>query len=163
LAEKFKRRLFHCDISPSKIVNPLSAPGYLSDPAEITYFEERDETPPLSSRVVCYAGTSDSYFKRIPMGSIAYGFIDGDHVYEQAARDFWNAWPLMAEEGVMALHDTYPPDASWTAENACGDVYRLRQELEKHPEMECFTVGRGCVVGVGVTFVKKKRKGYLYA
>ena len=162
LGEKFRRRIFHCDISPSKIINPLTAPGYLSAVEDITYFEENQPTPSLR-RVVCFAGASDEFFKRIDMPSIAFAFIDGDHNYAQAAKDFWNTWPLLVDEGVIALHDSYPPDASWTTENTCGDVYRLRQELEKHPEMECLTLGRGCAIGVGITFVKKKRGGYLYA
>jgi hypothetical protein len=163
LAEKFKRRIFHCDISPSKIVNPLTVDGYLSQKQELTYFEERDENPALLNRAVCFAGASDEFFKRLKIGPIAFAFIDGDHRYEQAAKDFWNTWPLLADEGVIALHDTYPPDANWTTENTCGDVYKLRQELEKHPDMEVLTLGRGCVIGVGVTFAKKKRSGYLYA
>lgn len=163
LGYTFKRRIWHCDISPSKIVNPMSVPGYLSAADEITYIEERDQNPPALKRVVAFAGPSDDLFKRFAIGPIAYAFIDGDHCYEQAARDFWNTWAILAEEGVIALHDTYPPDETWTAENKCGDVYRLRQELEKRDDMEVLTLGRGCVIGVGVTFVKKKRAGYPYA
>lgn len=163
LGEKFNRRIFHCDISPSKIVNPLTVTGYLSAIEDITYFEERDPNPEQMKRVVCYAGTSDSMFSRLKLPEIAFAFIDGDHRYEQAARDFWNIWPLLTAEGICALHDTYPPDAEWTDENRCGDVYRLRQDLEKRSDMEVLTLGRGCVIGVGVTFVKKKRSGYPYA
>lgn len=163
LGEKFKRRIFHCDISPSKIVNPMTVPGYLSAEEDITYFEERDETPAQQKRVVCFAGASDEFFKRLDMRPIAYAFIDGDHRYEQAKRDFWNTWELLVEDGIIALHDTYPPDETWTDENRCGDVYRLRQELEQHPDMDVLTLGRGCVIGVGITLVRKKRKGYPYA
>lgn len=164
LGEEFNRRIYHCDISPSKIVNPMTVPGYLSARHDIFYIEEREEIPPtLPCRVICYAGSSDDFFKRLDIRSIAFAFIDGDHRYEQAAKDFWNTWPLLVDEGVIALHDTFPPDASWTTENTCGDVYRLRQELEKNPEMEVFTLGRGCAIGVGITFCKKKRKGYPYA
>lgn len=168
LGEKFKRRIFHCDISPCKLINPMTVPGYLSDKDEIFYLEQAQEVPLIiPQRVVAYAGSSDTFFERfntlMSHGGIAFGFIDGDHNYEQAKKDFWNAWPLLVEDGVLALHDTYPPDETWTDENRCGDVYRLRQELEKNPDMECLTLGRGCVIGVGVTFVKKKRKGYLYA
>lgn len=163
LAEKFNRRIFHCDISPSKLVNPMSVPGYLSAKEDIEYFEERDPLPSLNKRVICYAGSSDSFFERLNMPVIAFAFIDGDHCYEQAKKDFWNTWALLKDEGVIALHDTYPPSEEWTDENRCGDVYKLRQELEKHPDMEVLTLGRGCVIGVGVTFAKKKRSGYLYA
>lgn len=163
LAQKFNRKIYHCDISPSKIVNPMTVPGYLSPAEDITYFEENQPTPTELKKAVCFAGSSDELFRRFPRLDIGFAFIDGDHNYNQAAKDFWNLWPHLRHEGVIALHDTYPPDAEWTDENRCGDVYKLRQELEKHPEMEVLTLGRGCVIGVGVTFAKKKRKDYPYA
>lgn len=169
LGEKFKRRIFHCDISPSKIVNPMSVPGYLSAKEDIRYIEEKEAASVLyiADRILCFAGASDVFFKEFEpffdSNKIALAFIDGDHNYEQAKKDFWNTWKILNDEGVIALHDTYPPDASWTDENKCGDVYRLRQELEKRDDMDVFTLGRGCVIGVGVTFVRKKRGGYPYA
>ena len=164
LGEKFRRRIFHCDISPSKIVNPLTVAGYLSHEDDVTYLEERGIPDGCGAkRVICFAGPSDDLFKRFALPKIAFAFIDGDHRYEQAARDFWNVWPLLADEGVIALHDTYPPDETWTTENTCGDVYRLRQELEKDPRMDCLTLGRGCAIGVGITFIRKRREGYQYA
>lgn len=157
IAKRYKRRLYHCDISPSKIVNPMTVPGYLSDSEDITYLEERDPNPSEWKRVVCFAGASDELFKKIPLTPIAYAFIDGDHNYEQAAKDFWNVWPLVVEHGVVALHDTYPPDESYTDENRCGDVFKLRQQLEvKSNQMDVFTVTRGAAIGVGITFVRKK-------
>lgn len=163
LAEKFKRRIYHCDISPSKIVNPMTVDGYLSHLDESTYIEEGKPVPTISfKRAIYYAGPSDDFFKKIPISPIAFAFIDGDHRYEQAARDFWQTWDLLVPEGVIAMHDTYPPDETWIDENHCGDVYKLRQELESTPDIDCLTVGKGCVIGVGVTFVKKRRKEYKY-
>lgn len=161
LSEKFKRRIFHCDISPSKIVNPMTVPGYLSK--DVVLIEEDGPLDGPCNLAIAYAGPSDKLFARFDLPTIAYAFIDGDHRYEQAAKDFWNAWPLLAPEGVIALHDTYPPDESWTDENRCGDVYRLRQELEKNSEMDVLTLGRGCGIGVGISFIRKKRQGYAYA
>lgn len=163
IAKKFNRRLYHCDVSPSKIVNPMTVPGYLSDADEITYFEERDPDPVSFKRVVCYAGTSDSLFKKVPITPISLAFIDGDHTYAQARRDFWNVWPLVVEHGVVFLHDTFPPDESWTIENLCGDVWRLRRELELDDSMDVFTFTRGLAIGVGLTMVRKReadRKPY---
>lgn len=157
IAKRFNRRLYHCDISPSKIINPMTVPGYLSDADEITYLEERDPNPETWKRVVCFAGSSDELFKRIPITPIAFAFIDGDHNYNQANKDFWNLWPLMVDHGVIALHDTYPPDESYTDENRCGDVFKLRQQLEiKRNIMDVFTITRGAAIGVGLTLVRKK-------
>lgn len=156
VAKKYARRLYHCDISPSKIVNPLSVPGYLSDADDVTYFEERDPAPDVLKRVVAYAGTSDSLFQRVPITPLALSFIDGDHLYDQARKDFWNVWPLTMEHGFIVLHDTYPPGPDWTDENHCGEVYRLRKELECEPQMDCLTLTRGTAIGVGLTIVRKR-------
>lgn len=163
IAKRFKRRLYHCDISPSKIVNPMTVPGYLSDSEEITYFEERDPDPVSLKRVVCFAGSSDALFKRVPITPIAFAFIDGDHNFLQAEKDFWNVWPYVVDHGVVALHDTYPPDETWTDENRCGDVFKLRQQLQvKYNEMDVFTLTRGAAIGVGLTFCRKKPKELKY-
>jgi hypothetical protein len=163
IAKRYNRRLFHCDISPSKIINPMSVPGYLSDSEEITYVEDGKGFPEHLKRVVAYAGPSDKFFKVIPMKDIALAFIDGDHNYDQAKRDFWNTWEMLLENGMIFLHDTYPPDKSWTNENRCGDVYRLRQELEKDNRMDVLTVSRGTCIGVGLTIVRKRERGRAHA
>ena len=68
----------------------------------------------------------------------------------------------MVPNGVVALHDTYPPDAAWTDENHCGEVYRLRQTLEARADLDCFTFSRGTAIGVGITFVRKRDPDYAY-
>jgi len=158
IAKKFNRRLYHCDISPSKIVNPMTIPGYLSDRDEITYFEDREPTPEQFKRVVCFAGASDDLFKRLLITPLALAFIDGDHTYEQAKKDFWHIWPHIVEDGVICLHDTSCPDITWTNENQCGEVYKLRLELEKDSRMDVLTIPKGCAIGVGITFCRKRRK-----
>lgn len=160
ISRKYNRRIWHCDVSTSKILNPMTIPGYLSP--DLTYMEERDEVPNTLERCVLYAGTSDSFFRRLPIDDLALAFIDGDHVYEQAKRDFDNVWPLIVENGYVLLHDTHPPSAEWTSENACGEVYRLRQELQKRDDLDILTLPRGCAIGVGLTIVRKREKGYPY-
>ena len=158
IAKKFNRRIFHCDISPSKIINPMTVPGYLSDGDEITYFEERDPNPQEYKRVVCFAGSSDELFKRVPITPLALVFIDGDHNYLQAKKDFENVWPLVADHGFVLLHDTYPPSEDYTDENKCGDVYKLRQELRFASGMDILTLTRGTCIGVGLTIIRKHPK-----
>ena len=156
VAAKYQRRLFHCDISPSKIINPMSVPGYLSAAEEITYFEDRDPTPSSFTRVVCFAGASDDLFKRVPIPDLALSFIDGDHLYDQARKDFWHCWERTLDHGFIVLHDTFPPNQDWTDENHCGEVYRLRRELEENSRMDCLTLTRGTAIGVGLTIVRKR-------
>jgi predicted O-methyltransferase YrrM len=141
VAKKYGRHIYHCDASPSKIDNPLTIPGYM-EPEIATFFR-------------C---ASDEMFKSDVMlrACLALSFIDGDHNYAQVEKDFINTLALTVENGYIILHDTYPPDESYIDENRCGTVYKLRQEIEKEPMLDCITLPRGCAMGVGFTIVRKK-------
>ena len=138
LAEKYDRRIFHCDISHGVITNYKSVKGYFADNAHL------------------FIGTSDDFFRETDIPTVALGFIDGGHMYEQVKRDFWNLFPLLVDNGYIFMHDTYPPHESWTHENACGDGYKLRQELETmRDKMDCFTFAYSAIE-TGLTMVRKK-------
>lgn len=155
LSKKYNRKIYHCDISPSKIINPMTIPGYLNE--DYTYME-KDEIQDLSKKAVFFANSSDEFFKVVKFTPIALAFIDGDHNYGQVKKDFDNMRKLMVENGYIFLHDTYPPDETWTDENRCGTVYKLRQELEKDDGLDVFTFPKGCAIGVGLTMVRIKPK-----
>jgi hypothetical protein len=138
--------MYHCDIAPSKIINPKTVPDYIQEDA------------------ICCMDSSDNFFKNVVQGPLAISFIDGDHNYEQARKDFFNMARITVDNGYILLHDTYPPGPDWIHENACGDVYKLRQEIE-HDRMnyDCITLPKGCVIGVGLTIVRvlpKERPHY---
>lgn len=158
LAKKFKRNIYHCDISPSKITNPMTVPDYLSENG--LYVEENRKIsvnfPPSSSKCLFYAGASDSFFKEIRITPLAVAFIDGDHNYPQVHKDFWNFVPLLVPDGYVFLHDTYPPDEEHLSEHRCGTVFRLRQEIEKNDQFDCLTLPKGTAMGVGFTIVRKR-------
>jgi len=140
LAEKFVRKVYHCDINESDINNMLSVDGIFHPRSSI------------------YVGSSDDFFKESGFSPIAFGFIDGDHNYEQAKRDFYNMLPLVVDDGFIFLHDTYPPDDTYLSEHRCGDVYKLRKELEQRPDLDCFTFPYGAM-SVGFTMVRKLPEG----
>jgi len=152
LARKYNRAIYHCDIAPSKIINPLTVAGYMT-PAEERF---TDRKVYYTGRSTLFMGPSDDMFKELNILPIALGFIDGDHIYEQVKKDFENLVPLVVDNGYILLHDTYPPDESYVDENRCGTVYKLRQEIEKDPRFDCITLSRGCAMGVGLTIVRKK-------
>ena len=84
--------------------------------------------------------------------------IDADHSYEVAKMEFDFFFEKLVPGGVIFLHDTMPPAENHLHQSACGDVYRLRQELEKREdEMDCltwpYTAGYS-----GLTMVLKKEK-----
>lgn len=58
-------------------------------------------------------------------------FIDADHSYKQSRTDFFNALTFLNSNGIIFLHDTYPPNKEATNPNKCGDTYKLYLELSK--------------------------------
>jgi predicted O-methyltransferase YrrM len=140
VAKKYGRKIFHCDLSPCKIQNPLTVPGYLEK--DIATF---------------YEGSSDDFFENVRLPRLALVFIDGDHHYEQVKKDFWSAVPHIVENGYILLHDTHPPDESYLSpDSACGDVYRLRQEIEDDLSFDVITLPKGTAMGVGLTICRKR-------
>lgn len=155
VVRKYRRRIFHCDIAPDKIINPLTVPGYMY-PEELNISERnRLYTYGNSSFLM---GSSDSLFEQyLKNESLAFTFIDGDHEYKQAKKDFENAMKLTVDNGYVLLHDTYPPSEKYLSpDSACGDVYKLRQEIEKDSRYDAITLTHGVAMDVGLTIVRKK-------
>lgn len=143
LAKKFRREIYFCDIESCKIVNPLSVEGYLNEDGHF------------------YMCSSDEMFAKNELPPLAFSFIDGEHTYEQVKKDFWNTANLTVPNGYIMLHDTYPPSEQYVPTNACGDVYRFRQEIEKDKRFDCITlVGRDSYVAC--TLIRKKPENRPY-
>lgn len=109
-----------------------------------------DRQPQVHAVGTFWQMPSDQFFTEW-QGMADVVFIDGDHSYEQAARDFDNALDRLKPDGVIVLHDTWPatPDDPGTT----GTVWQLAQELEQDPGLETFTVP----VWPGVTLVQRSR------
>lgn len=156
VARKYNRRMYHCDAAPSKIINPATVDGYLVPKAIDIEAMPKGDTVNAGNSLL-FMGPSDAFFKQITFASLALAFIDGDHNYEQAKKDFHNAYNLVVDNGYILLHDTYPPNEAYLSpDSACGDVYRLRQELEKMDHLDTLTLTRGTAMGVGLTICRKK-------
>jgi len=154
VARRLHRKIFCCDATYSKIFNPLTVPGYLHEDSILLTAESNEEYDQYSS--VLYAGTSDDFFAQLKFPPIGIAFIDGDHHYEYIKRDFDNIFKLLVPNGVILLHDTYPCD-EWTVLNDyCSTAYKMRQELEKRDDLDCFTFTSLVACGVGLTMCRKK-------
>jgi hypothetical protein len=138
LANKYNRNIYYCDIESCKIINPLSVPGHMD--AEKGHF---------------YLCPSDVMFAKNELTPLSFTFIDGDHTYEQAKKDFWNVEKLTVPNGHILMHDTYPPSEDYCDHQCCGDVYKFRQEIEQDKRFDVFTfVGRDSYVAS--TLIRKK-------
>ena len=91
---------------------------------------------------ICYIGRSEEFMREYD-GYASIVFLDGEHRYESVKKEVDFFLPRLLPGGVMFLHDTFPPyerqikpdDKGWSP----GDVYKVRQELERMPEYDVFT------------------------
>lgn len=56
-------------------------------------------------------------------------FIDANHSYDSVMQEFSAFLPLVSEQGMIFLHDSFPLDQSHAAPELCGDAFRAVMEL----------------------------------
>ena len=105
-----------------------------------------------------YLGDTNDFMKTFD-DTPAIVLIDANHEYENAKREFEFFFDKLVEGGVIFLHDTYPSCEKMLAPLSCGDVYKLRQDIEKMDKnlLDVFTwpyTAKWC----GLTMVIKKEK-----
>jgi len=142
LAEKYNRKCFHVEFSKSGVQNMKNTKGYFGKNSEVFNMK------------------SDEFFERLEVKmarqpKIALAFIDGDHTFEQAKRDYINTHKYVVNNGFIFLHDTYPPDESWTVPEKCGGVYKIRRQMELDNQEMMFTFTRSAF-DVGLTMIQKR-------
>lgn len=107
-----------------------------------------------------YKMTSDEFFKLLDTGPevVTYDliFIDGDHDKDQVLKDVDNSLRHLADGGLIAMHDTYPPTMDYTHEKWSGTAYLAAQELRKRTDIEVYTFP----VTYGLTLVGKIGSGF---
>jgi hypothetical protein len=138
LAEKYNRVCYHVEYSKSGVENMRNTKGY------------------FGKKSVVYNVKSDEFFEMEKPTPLALGFIDGDHDYDVAKRDFDSIWEYLVPNGYVFLHDTLPPTEEWKVPEKCGTVYHLREDLEAiNDVLDIFTFPRSAF-DVGLTMVRKK-------
>ena len=86
--------------------------------------------------------TSDAFFEAYDGPRPDIVFVDGDHAYEQARRDTYNALEILADAGVLFMHDTWPVFRAATERMVCGGVHRVVEELHADGRWEVVTIRR---------------------
>lgn len=103
-----------------------------------------------------YKMKSEIFLPLVP-APIAMAFIDGTHNAKYVLPEVAAVLNKLAVGGVLFMHDTYPPE-EWAHESGkkhCGNVYKVRQVLEKDNSLYTFTwpyTATKC----GLTMVMKK-------
>ena len=112
---------------------------------------------PLFDNHVCFIGKSEEFikdFKETP----AIVFIDGEHTYKTVKMEVDFFLPILRTFGVMFMHDTFPYCERMIQKDGSGqkpeDIYRVRQELERNPDIDVFTWPYTALF-VGLTMVLK--------
>ena len=106
-----------------------------------------------------FTGKSLDFIKTIHDISIAIAFIDGEHLYETVMKELDFVFERLNKNGIIFLHDTYPHTESWAVDENrySGNVYKVRQELEKRSDLQIFTWPYGAE-NCGLSMVMKKEK-----
>jgi hypothetical protein len=115
-----------------------------------------DPAPMIEARFTTethiYCETSDSFFRqnrlaRLLSGDpVGLGFIDGEHLFEQALRDFINLEACAEGESIVLLHDTIPLDERTqnrvsTTSFYTGDVWKIVPCLKHYrPDLRIRTI-----------------------
>jgi len=112
-----------------------------------------------SGNQVIYAQDSDSYFAAHPRQNhqiIDFGYVDGDHTFEQAMRDFLNIQARGSYKTIVAFDDVLPYNQTVGSREPvpgdwAGDVWRVYDALKlNQPELILVLVD---VVPTGVLLV----------
>lgn len=138
-AQQHKVKLYSCDKNPLKTGQPLFK-GH-----------------------IIFEGISFDFMKQFK-DSPAIVFIDGCHDYAVAKKEFEFFLDKLIVGGVIFLHDTLPPQENLLDKAASGDVYKLRQEIEKKTyilNIDIFTWPY-TAIDSGLTMVLKKEQDRPY-
>ena len=145
MASKAGVNFYSCDINADKL--------------NIIKDEIEKEVPMKNSKAVFCGQSSTSFLKRFEFNIKEYPaivFLDGCHDYRIVRIEANYFLQKMLVGGVMFLHDTLPLKESYIkAPLGLGDVYKLRQDLEKQENLDCFTWPY-TAKGYGLTMVIKK-------
>lgn len=77
-------------------------------------------------------------------------FIDADHSYKSSLNDFKSVLPLVNDNGIILLHDTYPPNEEFISSEYCSDTYKTSEYIRNNFNKECEIVTLPFYFGISV-------------
>ena len=89
------------------------------------------------SKFKLYEMTTNDFFlkmmsKEIILPIFDLVFIDASHESSQVLKDFWNVLPFVSEQGMIIIHDTYPPSPKFLTKRFCFDSWKVPIKLKEY-------------------------------
>jgi predicted O-methyltransferase YrrM len=125
----------------TRVILPLIPYDYIGVDIEIT--DNMKYLQDTNPKLKLYEMSTDKYFNNVYDGTVFdMAFVDASHNYEDTLRDFLNLKDNMSPDGIIFFHDTYPATKAETAQNLCGDCYKLPEHirLNYNKEYEILTL-----------------------
>lgn len=88
-----------------------------------------DHAPVAPPMPDCVAADTVAYLKSLPGDSVEFVFLDSSHEYQATMQEIDQIERVLVPNGVLAMHDTYPPSESQERPGYCGDVWRAAEML----------------------------------
>ena len=129
-AERQDITLHSCDKSPRKIIQPLFPKHKIYQMFSFDFMKTFDDTP-------------------------AIVFLDGSHEYDVVKKEFEFFLDKLTEGGIIFIHDTGAPEEQFLNDTACGDIWKLRQEIERRRDVDCLTWPY-TAINCGLTMILKR-------
>lgn len=99
-------------------------------------------------------GTTDFFFKTYKGLPFDVIFIDSDHSFESAKKDFDKSVKILNKHGIIIVHDTDPISKEYTASGYCGDSHLLVDYIEEQADFDIVTLP---ICEAGISIIKRKR------
>ena len=100
-----------------------------------------------------YIENTDLFFSHFKE-KIDFAFIDADHSFESAKKDFFNCYNRLNDGGIIVIHDTDPNNNLLFDKGYCGDSYKITNFLEN--EFKHVNVVTLPIAEAGVSIITKK-------
>jgi predicted O-methyltransferase YrrM len=107
-------------------------------------------------RTHIYSGTYTREFFEKNKETFDCIFIDASHKHEDVLSDFHKSIECLEDDGIIFMHDTYPPNDEFTSPHLCGTAFQTYLEISNDQNnWECVTLPIWC----GLTIVRKRPVG----
>jgi hypothetical protein len=107
-----------------------------------------------------FNGKTDDFFAQLEKITFDMVFIDADHNHTSSMKDFDNVFPLVRDNGLILLHDTYPPSKEFIEPSYCGDTYKTAECIKQNYKDKCEIVTLPFYFGVSVVRKCVKQLNY---